>query len=83
VMDEPPTAELGVPVEGCSGGSRGRGHGPGRSQDRGRGGGRGHGHDHGQGQSHSHSWGQWTGSELSVIDLWLRLREHNRAKDER
>jgi len=83
VMDEPPTAELGVPVEGCSGGSWGRGHGLGRSQDRGWGGGHGHGHDHGWGQSCSHSWGRWTGSELSVVDLWLRLREHNRAKDER
>jgi len=82
-MDEPPTAELGVPVEGCSGGSRGCGHGPGCSQDRGRGGGRGHGHDHGRGQSCSHSWGRWTGSELLVVDPWLRLREHNRAKDKR
>ena len=80
-MDKLPTAELGVPVEGCSGGSQGGGHGLGHSQDRGQGGGRGHGHDHGWGQSRSRSRGRWTGSELSVVDLWLRLREHNRAKD--
>ena len=30
MMDEPPTAELGVPVEGCSEGSQGCGHSPGR-----------------------------------------------------
>ena len=81
-MDELPTAELGVPVEGCLGGSWGYGHGLGHSQDRGWGGGHGHGHDHGWGQSCSHSQGWWTGSELSIMDLWLRLREHNRVKDE-
>ena len=80
-MDEPPTAELEVPVEGCLEGSQGRGHGLGYSQDCGWGGGHGHGHNHGWGQSCSYSWGWWTGSELSVVDLWLQLREHNRVKD--